>query len=158
MKNIIKNIASYLLLSGLFFGTLVSRSIGPWRGWALILVCGTIGNTLTSAITWPDSFTSIGASTAAFGALGILAGLGFATTLRQRVRLPWARIAAPVLAGIILLGWLGGGSEGGNTDVLGHVFGFGTGLTAGIAIGAFSPATAGASTDGSAKAARDARI
>jgi rhomboid protease GluP len=124
------------LLSGLFFGTLVSRSIGPWRGWALILACGTLGNTITSAITWPDSFTSIGASTAVFGALGILAGLGFAATLRQRVRLPWARIAAPVLAGIILLGWLGGGSENGNTDVLGHVFGFASGLAAGILVAA----------------------
>ena len=146
------------LLSGLFFGTLVSRSIGPWRGWALILACGTLGNTLTSAITWPDSFTSIGASTAVFGALGILAGLGFSATLRQRVSLPWARVAAPVLAGIILVGWLGGGSENGNTDVLGHVFGFASGLCAGSVIGALTPATAGASTAGSAKAAHDARI
>lgn len=124
------------LLSGLFFGTLVARTVGPWRGWALILACGTLGNTITSTITWPESFTSIGASTAVFGALGILAGIGFATTLRQRVSLPWARIAAPVLAGIILLGWLGGGSEGGNTDVLGHVFGFASGLGAGILVAA----------------------
>jgi len=124
------------LLSGLFFGTLVSRTIGPWRGWALILACGTVGNTITSAITWPESFTSIGASTAVFGALGILAGLGFVTTLRHHVRLPWARIAAPVLAGIILLGWLGGGAAGGNTDVLGHVFGFASGLAAGILVAA----------------------
>jgi membrane associated rhomboid family serine protease len=40
------------------------------------------------------------------------------------------------MAGIILLGWLGGGSEGGNTDVLGHVFGFASGLSAGILVGA----------------------
>jgi rhomboid protease GluP len=120
------------LLSGLFFGTLVARTLGPWRGWALILACGTLGNTLTSALTWPDSFTSIGASTAVFGALGILAGIGFTATLRHRLRLPWARIAAPVLGGIILLGWLGGGSETGNTDVLGHVFGFTSGLAAGM--------------------------
>ena len=123
------------LLSGLFFGTLVARSIGPWRGWALILACGTLGNTITSVLTWPESFTSIGASTAVFGALGILSGLGFVTMLRSGLRLPWARTAAPVLAGIILLGWLGGGSEGGNTDVLGHVFGFGSGITAGFVIG-----------------------
>jgi membrane associated rhomboid family serine protease len=132
------------LLSGLIFGTLVSRSIGPWRGWTLILACGTLGNTLTSAITWPESFVSIGASTAVFGALGILSGLGFSAMLRSRLHLPWAKTAAPVLAGIILLGWLGGGSESGNTDVLGHVFGFGSGLTAGIVIGAFTPATASA--------------
>ncbi len=122
------------LLSGLFFGTLVARSIGAWRAWGFILVCGTIGNVLTSALTWPESFTSIGASTAVFGALGILAGFGFAATLRQRISLPWARTAAPVMAGIILLGWLGGGAEGGNTDVLGHVFGFSSGLVAGCLI------------------------
>lgn len=122
------------LLSGLFFGTLVARSIGPWRGWGLILACGTIGNILTSLLTWPEPFTSIGASTAVFGALGILTGFGFAAALRQRVRLPWARIAAPVLAGVILLGWLGGGQAGGNTDVLGHVFGFSTGLVTGLVV------------------------
>lgn len=132
------------LLSGLIFGTLVARSIGAWCAWALILACGTVGNSLTSALTWPESFTSIGASTAVFGALGILTGLGFSFMLRQRLQLPWAKTAAPLLAGIVLLGWLGGGSESGNTDVLGHVFGFGTGLTAGIVVGALSPATADA--------------
>jgi membrane associated rhomboid family serine protease len=146
------------LLSGLLFGTLVARTIGAWRGWALILTCGTIGNALTSALTWPEEFTSIGASTAVFGALGILSGLGFSAMLRARLHLPWAKTAAPVLAGIILLGWLGGGQSNGNTDVLGHVFGFGTGLTAGIGIGVLSRATADASTDGTATAARDGRI
>lgn len=122
------------LLSGLFFGTLVARSIGPWRGWVLILACGTAGNLLTSLLTWPESFVSIGASTAVFGALGILSGIGFIAMLRQRARLPWARIAAPVLAGVVLLGWLGGGSQSGNTDVLGHVFGFASGLAAGMLV------------------------
>lgn len=127
------------LLSGLFFGTLVARSIGPLRGWGLILLCGTLGNTLTAALTWPESFVSIGASTAIFGALGILSGLGFSAMLRIRMSLPWAKIAAPLLAGIILLGWMGGGSHGDNTDVLGHVFGFGSGLTAGLVIGCLTP-------------------
>ena len=123
------------LLSGLFFGTLVARSIGPWRGWALILACGTLGNILTSVLTYPEAFVSIGASSAVFGALGILSGLGFAAMLQVRRRLPWAKITAPVLAGIVLLGWLGGGSHGGNTDVLGHVFGFSSGLTTGLVSG-----------------------
>jgi membrane associated rhomboid family serine protease len=141
------------LLSGLFFGTLVARSIGPWLGWALILACGVIGNSLTSALTWPEPFTSIGASTAVFGALGILSGLGFATLLRARHRLPWAKLTAPLVAGIILLGWLGGGAPGGNTDVLGHIFGFASGLGAGLLISGLSPAIAGASTAGTSMAA-----
>lgn len=126
------------LISGAIFGSLSARLLGPWRAWALILTCGTLGNIITSAVAWPESFISIGASTAVFGALGILCGLAFAATLRARLRLPWARTVAPVIAGIVLLGWLGGGSETGNTDVLGHVFGFSSGLAAGLVCGALS--------------------
>jgi rhomboid protease GluP len=142
------------LLSGLLFGSLVSRSIGPLRGWALILACGTIGNILTSSITYPDPFVSIGASTAVFAALGILSGLGFTAMMRLRVRLQWAKLTAPLVAGIVLLGWLGGGSHGGNTDVLGHVFGFSSGLTAGLSIGLLSPNTAGTLAAGTSSTAR----
>ena len=143
------------LLSGLFFGTLVARCIGPLRAWALILACGTLGNALTSLLTYPESFVSIGASTAVFGALGILSGIGVSSMLRTRTRLPWAKITAPLIAGIILLGWLGGGSHGGNTDVLGHIFGFTSGLIAGLLIGLLTPATAGASTAGTSTVAHD---
>ena len=150
------------LLSGLFFGTLVARMIGPWRGWALILACGVLGNVMTSAMAWPEAFRSIGASTAVFGALGILSGLGFSAMLRQRLRLSsWARTAAPLLAGIVLLGWMGGGGaggdtggDGGNTDVMGHVFGFASGLAAGWIVGRFSPATAGVWIAGNARVER----
>jgi len=123
------------LLSGALFGTLVSRSVGPLRGWALILGCGTLGNILTSLLTYPEPFVSIGASTAVFGALGILTGLGFSTSLRLRSRSSWAKVAAPVMAGFVLLGWLGSGSPGSNTDVLGHVLGFGSGLVSGMIVG-----------------------
>jgi membrane associated rhomboid family serine protease len=123
------------LVGGAVFGTLVARLIGPLRGWTLILASGTLGNILTSALTYPQPFNSIGASTAVFAALGILSGVGIAETLRERAHLPWLRILAPVFAGIILLGWLGGGSTP-QTDVLGHVFGFGSGLAAGAAVGA----------------------
>jgi rhomboid protease GluP len=126
------------LLGGMFFGSLVARSIGAWRGWALILVCGALGNAITSSLTWPEPFTSIGASTAVFAALGILSGIGVATMLRARFRLPWAKVTAPLVAGVILLGWLGGGSPGGDTDVMGHVCGFTCGLGSGFLIGRFS--------------------
>ena len=125
------------LVSGAIFGALVSRSIGPLRGWALILACGTLGNLLTSWVTYPMPFISIGASTAIFGALGILSGLGFSTSLRSRSSMSWAKVAAPVIAGIIMLGWLGGGSPDSNTDVLGHVFGFSSGLVSGMLVGEF---------------------
>lgn len=122
------------LISGLVFGTLASRMVGPLRAWALILGCGTVGNILTSWLTYPEPFVSLGASTAVFAALGILSGLGVAESLRDFARLSWVRITAPLLAGVVLLGWLGGG-QGGNTDVLGHVFGFSSGLVTGVAVG-----------------------
>lgn len=123
------------LVGSAVFGTLVARLIGPLLGWTLILASGTMGNLITSTLTYPQPFNSIGASTAVFAALGILSGVGIAETLRERARLPWLRIVAPVFAGIILLGWLGGGSTP-QTDVLGHVFGFSSGLAAGAAAGA----------------------
>lgn len=123
------------LVGGTIFATLVARLVGPLLGWALILASGTMGNVITSRLTYPEPFVSIGASSAVFAALGILSGLGILETLRDRARLPWVRIAAPVLAGVILLGWLGGGHDI-HTDVLGHAFGFGSGLVAGIAAGA----------------------
>jgi len=122
------------LVSGVIFGALVSRAIGASRAWALILACGSLGNIITARITYPEEFISLGASTAVFAALGILSGLGVSETLRDRARLPWARIAAPAVAGLILLGWLGGSHQA-QTDVLGHVFGFSSGLVAGITVG-----------------------
>ena len=123
------------LLSGIFFGTLVSRSIGPVLGWMLILGSGAVGNAFVSRLTYPEVFVSLGASTAVFAALGILSGVGVMETLRDWAVLPWLRLFAPVLAGLVMLGWLGGGPSG-NTDVLGHIFGFGTGIVAGVATAA----------------------
>lgn len=123
------------LVGGVIFATLVARSVGPPLGWTMILTCGTLGNASTAWLTYPESFISIGASTAVFAALGILSGFGITETLRERARQPLLRIMAPVLAGVILLGWLGGGHDP-QTDVLGHVFGFGSGLVAGAAAGA----------------------
>ncbi len=123
------------LVGGAIFGTLVARTAGAFRGWLAILLCGALGNAVTSAVNFPEPYYSIGASTAVFAALGILSGMGIAETVRDRARLPWVRICAPVLAGFVLLGWLGAGS-GPGTDVMGHVFGFGSGVAAGAAMGA----------------------
>ncbi len=135
------------LLSGMLFGTLVARSVGPWRGWGLILACGTLGNIVAGALAWPAPLLSIGASTAVFGALGILSGLGFSAMLSARFHIPLAKTVAPILAGLILLGWLGAGGPDGTTDVLGHVSGFVSGLITGFLIGHFprkAPSTIGA--------------
>lgn len=138
------------LLSGLFFATLVASSIGPWRGWALILLSGALGNAITSLLVWPEVYRSIGASTAVFGALGILSGLGLSWMLRIRTRVAWLRVLAPVIGGIVVLGMTGSGLPESNTDVLGHVFGFASGVAAGLVTGLLScRASSGTSRAGS---------
>lgn len=119
------------LASGTVFGILVAKSIGPLKGWTMILLSGAVGNALTSLLTYPEAFTSLGASTAVFGALGILSGTGIIENIREPVRMPWIRVTAPLLAGVVLLGWLGGAAPGSNTDVFGHVFGFCAGVLSG---------------------------
>ncbi len=121
------------LASGTVFGILVAKSLGPLKGWTLILLSGAVGNAVTSMVTWPENFTSLGASTAVFGALGILSGTGLVENFREDIRMPWVRVAGPLLAGLVLLGWLGGAAPGSNTDVFGHVFGFSAGVIAGMA-------------------------
>ena len=62
----------------------------------------------------------MGASTAVFAALGLLAGLAWRQrlTLRERRWYRWA----PLIAGICLLTLLGAGNA--HVDVLGHALGF----------------------------------
>lgn len=118
------------LAAGLVFGLLVAQLLGAGLGWLAILLTGACGNALTAALQTPGH-TAIGASTALFGALGIIAGF-----LRQRRVVPWRggiRRWAPLSAGILLLVFLGFGGE--NTDVGAHVAGFAFGGLFGLALG-----------------------
>jgi len=118
--------------SGVLFGTWVCRSLGPWLGWALILSAGTLGNTLNAISRLDTSFTSLGASTAVFGALGILTGVAIFQVTRDRPGPKSFRYLVPLGGGLVLLSWLGVGSDP-RTDVTGHVCGFAAGILLGVA-------------------------
>jgi len=118
--------------SGVLFGTWVCRSLGPWLGWALILAAGTLGNTLNAASRLDTEFASLGASTAVFGALGILTGVAIYQTTRDRPGPKSFRYLVPLGGGMVLLSWLGVGSDP-RTDVTGHVCGFVIGILLGVA-------------------------
>jgi rhomboid protease GluP len=120
------------LTTGSVFYILLSRTMGALKASVLILLSGTLGNILTSMVTYPEPFVSLGASTAGFGALGLLVGTGLVENLSKSSRQAWMRTFAPVLAGLVMLGWLGGAKAGSNTDVFGHVFGFASGTFLGI--------------------------
>ena len=115
------------LFFGALFGVLVTQILGSGVGWLAILLAGFGGNAV-NALVQPAIHRSLGASTAVFGALGLL--VGYEWLRRRQVALPAVRRWAPPVLGAFLLGWLGFGGE--NTDVLAHVFGFGCGVLLGI--------------------------
>jgi hypothetical protein len=76
---------------------------------------------------------SIGASTAVFAALGLLAAW---VRAGRRSGPGWVYRWGPVVAAVALLAYTGAGDE--NTDVGAHLWGFAAGLVAG-AVAAFLP-------------------
>ena len=119
------HVAGNAASAGLFV-TAVCRRVGPGIGLLLVLLAGFGGNLMNAAV-YGAGHHSIGASTAIFGAVGMLGALQFAhrRRLAERRFPAWAAIAASVA----LLGMLGTGAQ---TDVLAHLWGF----VAGGAVGA----------------------
>jgi rhomboid protease GluP len=114
-------------VAALIFVSAVGRSLGPGVGAALILTAGAAGNLITAAVH-RTGHVSVGASTATFAALGLMAGLG---VLRRYRQLPQRRRAwLPIGAGLGLFAMLGVGEH---SDVLAHLFGLGAGCLLGIA-------------------------
>jgi membrane associated rhomboid family serine protease len=111
---------------GMLFGYFAGQLLGPGVAWASILGSAAVANLATSVLQAP-SHSSVGASTAVFATLGMLAAYGW----RQRHSMVerWAYRYAPIVAGIALLAFLGVGDE--RTDVLAHLAGFVTGAIAG---------------------------
>jgi rhomboid protease GluP len=127
-------------ISGTVFASAVHRRLGAGGSALAILASGILGNVANAF--WHRSLGdpghgSIGASTAIFGAIGLLAAtqvvLNFGVRAEARAtKAPrsWTDIAGPLIGGLALLGALGSG--GPTTDLGAHLFGF----LAGVAIGA----------------------
>jgi membrane associated rhomboid family serine protease len=107
------------------FGTAVCSIAGWGIGWLMILATGISGN-LINALLHGTGHVSVGASTAVFGAIGILA----ATQFVRKYRLRGERMKAwvPLAGGLALLGLLGGSQH---VDLTAHLFGFVTGILMG---------------------------
>ncbi len=113
--------------SGIFFLSLLGRVVGPGLALALALLAGTLGNLLNAGLRVSPHF-SVGASTAVFGMVGLLSGLG---VVRRRERGEgWRRVALPVAGALGLLAMLG--TAGDRVDLWAHLFG----LVAGLPLGA----------------------
>ena len=111
------------LLSNLAFGALfgypAARYFGPGIAWLLILVGGGLAYAI-DAVLHPPEHHLLGASTAVFTALGLIAAYGWRRHMRNWSR--WMRNASPLVAGLALLAFTGTGGE--NTDLLAHLAGF----------------------------------
>jgi rhomboid protease GluP len=121
---------------GGIFCVMVAHTVGAWRGWALILAGGMLGNLANAWARYPAAFESLGASTATFAAVGILSGVASLRAWRFHSLRELRPLLVPLLTGLIVLGWYGTGGEspdGGNTDVAGHVAGWTSGMLLGMA-------------------------
>ena len=119
------------LLGNLVFGTvflmLLSQVTGAGVAALAMITAGAAGNVLSALVRSPE-YTSIGASTAIFAGIGLLAAVR--QVRHQDHALSAPRNWVPVAGGLALLAFLGFSGE--NTDVLAHVLGFGSGIAAGL--------------------------
>jgi membrane associated rhomboid family serine protease len=112
---------------GAFFGYLAGQYLGSGVAALAIVLAAGAGN-FANALVQSAGHRSIGASTAVFAALGLVAAYVFG--LSRRYALGWARRWAPVVGAVALLAYTGTGDE--QTDIVAHL----TGFLAGAALGA----------------------
>ncbi len=133
---------------GVFFGLFAGRLLGSGYAWLTIVLAAALANATNVLLLDPD-FLAIGASTAVFAALGLIAGYVWRGKLMPQEHDRWTTRWGPVVGGIALLMFTGGGSvdpETGvnNTDVGAHFFGFVMGFLAGVLLIRFGPLPGGA--------------
>ena len=121
------------LFSGVFVFAAVLSVLGRGRGWLLLGLSGVAGNLLNAAVRYPDEFHSLGASTAIFGAVGLLTGRAVRVTFRPGQPRRWRNFFLPLATGLTVLALYGAG--GPEVDVMAHVTGFVAGIVLGIAAG-----------------------
>jgi membrane associated rhomboid family serine protease len=125
------------LVAGVWFCYLAAAQIGSGSAWLLIVTGAACAN-LLEGLFGPPSHQSVGASTAVFTALGLLAA--HAWRLRSSHTQRWAVRWAPLVGGVVLLGWFGSGGGNGDedgaaatqVDVVAHVIGFMMGCMLGV--------------------------
>ncbi len=121
------HLLSNLVLGGIL-GILLAQILGAGLAWLSILIGGAIGNAVVAVLA-PADHAAIGASTAVFAALGLLAALAWG---RQVILWRGLRRWRPIAAAVMLLALLGVGGE--HTDVGAHVAGLLTGCVAGVGL------------------------
>ncbi len=119
-------------ISGTLFGSAVHRRLGPGGGSLAILasgIAGNLANALFHHATGSGGHASIGASTAVFGAVGVLAATQLIVDRSHSAPRSWLDVVAPLVGGLALLGALGASPR---ADLGAHLFGFLAGAVIGL--------------------------
>jgi membrane associated rhomboid family serine protease len=108
------------------FGHFSARYLGNGLAWTCIIATAALANMTNNLIHFSAPFFSLGASTAVFGALGLVTGFPVGSYFRTRDKITSRQWLVPLAGGLMLLAWLGSGNF--PTDVAGHLWGFLWGL------------------------------
>jgi membrane associated rhomboid family serine protease len=123
------------LATGVLFAVFLLPQLGTGLTWLAIVLSGGLGNLLNSWSYGREAHVTIGASTAVFGALGLLVSIDFlARWSAPHTRSRW-QLVLPVGAGLALLAYLGSGGEDAERDRIDYMAHF-WGFIAGLALGA----------------------
>jgi rhomboid protease GluP len=120
------------LATGLLFAAFALPRLGTGVTWLAIVLSGALGNALNAWGYRGEPHGTIGASTACFGALGILMGAEVFARWREPQTRSWWQMVLPLGAGLGLLAFFGVGEEGKNIDFMAHGWGFVVGAVEGV--------------------------
>ncbi len=115
------------LVFGVFFGIFAGRLLGAGVAWLAVVVAAAFGN-VANTLLLDSAHRSIGASTAVFATLGLLAGYVWRGQFMAQDR--WSTRFGPIIGGLALLMFTGTGDE--NTDIGAHLLGFVCGFGMGM--------------------------
>jgi rhomboid protease GluP len=115
------------LTFGTLFGIFAGRLLGSGVAWLSIVTAAASANLLNTLLL-ESTHRSIGASTAVFAALGLVAGYVWRGKLMSQER--WSYRVGPIVGGLALLMYTGTGDA--NTDIGAHLMGFVCGFAAGM--------------------------
>jgi rhomboid protease GluP len=120
------------MLGGAVFAGAVTRRLGVGGGALAVVSAGALGNAANAAfyeLVRGTHHASIGASTAVFAAVGLLAATALVSERREapHERTVWTRLG-PIAGGLGILGTLGASPR---SDLGAHLFGFVAGLMVG---------------------------
>jgi len=122
------------IVFGVLFGLFAGRLMGSGVAWLAIVAAAATGNAANTLLL-ESAHSSIGASTAVFAALGLVAGFVWRGQFMAQDR--WSYRYGPIVGGLALLMYTGTG--GPDTDIGAHLLGFVCGFLTGMLLIALGP-------------------